>query len=277
LTDFDNYKRYLADIGHFPTLTREQEYSLMERIQQGDEEARTTLINCNLKLVASVARRFADQGLPMLDLIQEGNLGLMHAVEKFDHTRGRKFSTYAVWWIRQAILRALHERHVIHIPEHWIMKANKIAKIEAQLTVELGREPSDVELAEAAGMSIAKMLNIRTWMMAPTSLDQPMDDTDEFGWLDIIEDTSMSESAHYTAKQNDLRDGINQALEELDTREREMIRVHYGLGDRDAKTFDKASEEFGVTRQRVQQIEARALKKLTPLLADVAKRMGAAV
>jgi RNA polymerase primary sigma factor len=271
---FESFKQYLADIGKYDLLTQEQEFCLMQRIKQGDQAAFNAFVNANLRLVVSIAKRFANQGMPTLDLIQEGNIGLMHAVEKFDYKSGNKFSTYATWWIRQAITRSLHSKGLVHIPEHLHEKARMIQQVEARLSVD--HEPSDQELADATGFTVEQLLDIRQWMMLPVSLEQEVDNDHEgpFTWLNLLEDTSTTDASQQAVEQSELRDAIDKALELLPKREQAIIRLRYGLDGKCDKTLRQMGEQFGISRERIRQLEAKAFGTLEHELAEVAQRWG---
>ncbi len=269
-----DFQCYLRDIGHYPLLNRAQESALMQQIGQGDEDARAYFIQCNLKLVVSIAKKYAGRGLPMMDLIQVGTLGMMHAVDLFDGARGYKFSTYATMWIRQHIQRALHESGLIHIPEYVVAAHKHIQKVSWQLQEQLGRDATDEELAAAAGISLDRLWNIRTWMLDTFSLDRPADsdDDDPFSWHDALADSNQK-SQQAQAEHTELREVIEQALGVLTTRERAIVRLRYL--DEGGKTLQAAGTAYGISRERVRQIEVKALQKLQPVLQNVVARLGA--
>lgn len=280
----DDFHTYLHEIGDYPLLTVEQERDLIQRIKRGDREAREYFLHCNLKLVVSIARKYTGRGLPALDLIQEGNLGLIHALDLFDHSKGRKFSTYACWWIKQRIQRALHEKGLIHIPEWVIQKANELHKLEVRLAVQLQREPSDQELVDAMGISLEWLQTIRSSLQPAISLDQPLakHGTHKSG---VEEDMTIGmrledEGAFIqqeNAEHNELKSVINEALKALTPRQREIIKLRYGLDDGDDRSLDRIGKQYRISRERVRQIEVKAFEKLMPLLQEVAQRWRAAV
>ena len=258
----DSVKIYLKDIGRVPLLTGDQEIELAKRMEEGDEEAKRILSEANLRLVVSIAKRYVGRGMQFLDLIQEGNLGLMKAVEKFDYTKGFKFSTYATWWIRQAITRAIADQaRTIRIPVHMVETINKQGRATRQLLQRLGREPSAEEIAEYLGCSVERVREIQKIAQDPVSLETPIGEEDDSKMADFIEDESAKSPIDYTA-QTMLREQLLAVIETLTPREQEVIRQRYGLNDGRAKTLEEVGREFKVTRERIRQIEAKALRKL---------------
>lgn len=258
----DTVKVYLKEIGNVPLLTIEEETKLAKRIEDGDEEAKRRLAEANLRLVVSMAKRYIGKGMAFLDLIQEGNIGLMKAVEKFDYRKGFKFSTYATWWIRQAITRAIADQgRTIRIPVHMVEVMNKVGKGRKQLTQELGREPSTRELSEYLQMPISKIEEIQKIFQEPISLETPIGEEEDSHLSDFIVDNNMpvpSEQATYVA----LQEQIKEALSTLTEREAKVLQMRYGLEDGQPKTLEEVGKAFQVTRERIRQIEAKALRKL---------------
>lgn len=254
--------QYLKEIGTHPLLTVEQERSLTERVAHGDPRAHEQLIEANLRLVVSIAKRHMNRGLPLLDMIQEGNIGLMHAVEKFDHRRGFRFSTYATWWIRQAISRAIEEQsRTIHIPLHVLDLVYKLNRIARRIYQERGLTALPEEIADAAGLSKERVTELLTLSEQPVSLDAPVADDEHFCLGDTLEDTcTMASLGHISPQQ--LCSYIEHAMTVLKPRERLIIEMRYGLQDGQSHTLDEVGKEFQVTRERVRQIEAKALSKL---------------
>lgn len=258
----DAVRSYLHEIGKIPLLTGEEEIILAKRMEKGDKEAAQLLITANLRLVVSVAKKYAKHGLELLDLIQEGNLGLMKAVEKFDYKRGFKFSTYATWWIRQAITRAIADQaRTIRIPVHMIETINKFNKVNAILTAKLGRKPTDEEIAAEMGIEPQKISEIVKINQNPSSLSTPIGEEKDNQLQDMIPDTS-SLSPEETATSGYLRDQIGEVLDELQDREKRVLALRFGLEDGINRTLEEVGKEFGVTRERIRQIEAKALRKL---------------
>ena len=258
----DAVRSYLHEIGKIPLLTAEEEIILAKRMEKGDKEAAQLLITANLRLVVSVAKKYAKHGLELLDLIQEGNLGLMKAVEKFDYKRGFKFSTYATWWIRQAITRAIADQaRTIRIPVHMIETINKYNKVNAILTAKLGRKPTDEEIAAEMGIEPHKITEIVKINQNPSSLSTPIGEEKDNQLQDMIPDTS-SLSPEETATSEYLRDQIGEVLDELQDREKRVLALRFGLEDGINRTLEEVGKEFGVTRERIRQIEAKALRKL---------------
>lgn len=263
----DPIRAYLQEIGKIPLLTAEEEVILAKRIEAGDEAARRHLTTANLRLVVSFAKRYAKRGLDLLDLIQEGNIGLMRAVEKFDYKRGYKFSTYATWWIRQAITRAIADQaRTIRIPVHMIETINKLSKVNAELTAKFGRKPKPRELAKAMGISTDKVHEIIRISQRPTSLQAPIgkgkhEGGDTSTLAEIIPDDN-GELPTRAAELAYLRSQISSLLGELTDRERRVLELRFGLKDSVSRTLEEVGHEFGVTRERIRQIEAKALSKL---------------
>ncbi|HLL78759.1 MAG TPA: sigma-70 family RNA polymerase sigma factor [Ktedonobacteraceae bacterium] len=255
-------RQYLAEIGRFPLLTAEQELSLAWRVVDGDMEAQRRLVEANLRLVVSIAKRYNSHGISLLDLVQEGNLGLIRAVQKFDPGRGFRFSTYATWWIRQAISRAVAEHtRTIHVPVHVVELIYKIKRITRSLYQELGRDPLPEEIAQAAHMSKERIFELQSMAETPISLDAPLVDDEQYHLADILEDTCSSTPADVVAHQA-LRDQITQALDILNQRERQVIELRYGLHDGHCHTLEELSATFKLTRERIRQIEVKALRTL---------------
>jgi RNA polymerase primary sigma factor len=258
----DSVKQYLKEIGMYPLLTAVQECQLAERIANGDQQARQQLIEANLRLVVSIAKRYANQGLPLLDLIQEGNIGLMRATQKFDYKRGFRFSTYATWWIRQAISRAIAEHsRSIHIPVHVVELIYKIKRIARRLYQEQGLEPLPEQIAVEAGLPRERVVELLNVSEQPVSLDAPMADDEEYHLADVLEDVCMSPVVDQAAHQIQ-REHIEQAMTILNQRERTIIEMRYGLKDGHSLSLDEVSVLFHLTRERIRQIEVKALRKL---------------
>ena len=259
----DPVKMYLKEIGRVDLLTHEQEIELAKRILEGDEQAKKELAAANLRLVVSIAKRYVGRGMLFLDLIQEGNMGLIKAVEKFDYTKGFKFSTYATWWIRQAITRAIADQaRTIRIPVHMVETINKLTRIQRQLVQELGREPTAEEIAEKMdGMTPAKVREIQKISLEPVSLETPIGEEDDSHLGDFIEDEGAMSPDDYASNEL-LKDELNEVLLELTDREEKVIRLRFGLDDGRTRTLEEVGKEFNVTRERIRQIEAKALRKL---------------
>ena len=258
----DAVKQYLKEIGTYPLLTAEQELLLAERVARGDMHARQKLIEANLRLVVSIAKRYANQGLPLLDMIQEGNIGLMRAAQKFDYRRGFRFSTYATWWIRQAISRAIAEHsRTIHIPVHVVELIYKIKRVARRLYQEQGQEPLPEQLAAEVGLPKERILELLSVAEQPVSLDAPVADDEQYHLADTLEDESMAARTDQPSHQQ-LRAHIEQAMVVLNPRERTIIEMRYGLQDGHSRTLDEVSAEFKLTRERIRQIEVKALRKL---------------
>ncbi|ASV68972.1 RNA polymerase sigma factor RpoD [Cytobacillus sp. FSL W7-1323] len=258
----DPVRMYLKEIGRVDLLTAEEEISLANKIEQGDEEAKRRLAEANLRLVVSIAKRYVGRGMLFLDLIQEGNMGLIKAVEKFDYRKGFKFSTYATWWIRQAITRAIADQaRTIRIPVHMVETINKLIRVQRQLLQDLGREPSPEEIAEDMDLTPDKVREILKIAQEPVSLETPIGEEDDSHLGDFIEDqdaTSPSEHAAYEL----LKEQLEDVLDTLTDREENVLRLRFGLDDGRTRTLEEVGKVFGVTRERIRQIEAKALRKL---------------
>ena len=259
----DPVKMYLKEIGRVPLLKPEDEPEIAKRIEEGDEEARNILITSNLRLVVSIAKKYVGRGMLFLDLIQEGNMGLVKAVEKFDYTKGFKFSTYATWWIRQAITRAIADQaRTIRIPVHMVETINKLTRIQRQLVQELGRDPTAEEIAaKMDGISAEKVREIQKIALEPVSLETPIGEEDDSHLGDFIEDKDAMSPDQYASNQL-LKDEINAVLSGLTEREEKVLRLRFGLYDGRTRTLEEVGKEFNVTRERIRQIEAKALRKL---------------
>src|SRR6266849_8831618 len=268
-------RQYLAEIGRFPLLNGEQELTLAWSVAQGDMEAQRRLVEANLRLVVSIAKRYNNHGISLLDLVQEGNLGLIRAAQKFDPARGFRFSTYATWWIRQAISRAVAEHtRTIHIPVHVVELIYKIKRISRRLYQELGRDPSPEEIAQAAHLTKERIVELQSMAEMPVSLDAPLIDDEQYHLADTLEDTRTTAPADVVAR-SVLREHITKALETLNQRERQVIELRYGLQDGYCHTLEEVSAHFKLTRERIRQIEVKALRTLrqpiqTHLLRDLA-------
>lgn len=258
----DPVRMYLKEIGRVDLLSAEEEIELAKRIEQGDEEAKKRLAEANLRLVVSIAKRYVGRGMLFLDLIQEGNMGLIKAVEKFDYDKGFKFSTYATWWIRQAITRAIADQaRTIRIPVHMVETINKLIRVQRQLLQDLGREPSPEEIAEEMDLTPEKVREILKIAQEPVSLETPIGEEDDSHLGDFIEDheaTSPSEHAAYEL----LKEQLEDVLDTLTDREENVLRLRFGLDDGRTRTLEEVGKVFGVTRERIRQIEAKALRKL---------------
>ena len=262
LTINDPVRMYLKEIGQIKLLSTEEELKLADRILEGDEEAKTILAEANLRLVVSIAKRYVGRGMLFLDLIQEGNIGLMKAVEKFDVSKGYKFSTYATWWIRQAITRAIADQaRTIRVPVHMVETINKLARVQRQLTLELNREPSEEELAKKMNTSVEKIREIYKISQEPVSLETPIGEEDDSHLGDFIKDEHNMSPEEYTTNEL-LKDEIADILLTLTEREEKVIRLRFGLEDGKSRTLEEVGQIFGVTRERIRQIEAKALRKL---------------
>ena len=262
LTINDPVRMYLKEIGQIKLLTLDEESVLADRISEGDEEAKNILAEANLRLVVSIAKRYVGRGMLFLDLIQEGNIGLMKAVDKFDVSKGYKFSTYATWWIRQAITRAIADQaRTIRVPVHMVETINKLARIQRQLTLELNREPSEEELAKKMGTSVDKVREIYKISQDPVSLETPIGEEDDSHLGDFIKDERNLSPEEFATNEM-LKDEISQVLETLTEREEKVIRLRFGLEDGKPRTLEEVGQMFGVTRERIRQIEAKALRKL---------------
>lgn len=258
----DPVRMYLKDIGKVNLLDTETELALAERMAQGDQEAKDILVKSNLRLVVSIAKRYVGRGMFFLDLIQEGNLGLIKAVEKFDYNKGYKFSTYATWWIRQAITRAIADQaRTIRIPVHMVETINKLVRIQRQLLQELGREPLPEEIAKQMGISVERVREIMKIAQEPVSLETPIGEEEDSHLGDFIEDQDApapAEAASFML----LKEQLEEVLETLTDREKRVLRLRFGLQDGRARTLEEVGQNFGVTRERIRQIEAKALRKL---------------
>ncbi len=259
----DPVKMYLKEIGRVPLLKPEDEPEIAKRIEEGDEEAKNILISSNLRLVVSIAKKYVGRGMLFLDLIQEGNMGLVKAVEKFDYTKGFKFSTYATWWIRQAITRAIADQaRTIRIPVHMVETINKLTRVQRQLVQELGRDPSAEEIsARMDGVTPEKVREIQKIALEPVSLETPIGEEDDSHLGDFIEDKDAMSPDEYANNQL-LKDEINNVLSGLTEREEKVLRLRFGLYDGRTRTLEEVGREFNVTRERIRQIEAKALRKL---------------
>jgi RNA polymerase primary sigma factor len=261
----DSLQLFLKDIGKVRLLTAQEEVELAKRIERGDLDAKQKMVESNLRLVVSIAKNYRNQGLPFLDLIQEGTLGLVRAAEKFDYRKGFKFSTYATWWIRQAIARALADKaRTIRIPVHVVEKLNKIGRAERKLVTELGREPTPEEIAEVTGIDPEEVDSIKRSAQAPVSLEKPVGDEEESEFGQFIAD-EKAESPFDRAADLLTKEALKEALENLSYRERRVLELRYGLGGEHPRTLDEVGRTFNVTRERIRQIENQSLKKLQQL------------
>lgn len=258
----DPVRMYLKEIGRVPLLTAEEEIQLALRMENGDEEAKRRLAEANLRLVVSIAKRYVGRGMLFLDLIQEGNLGLIKAVEKFDYTKGFKFSTYATWWIRQAITRAIADQaRTIRIPVHMVETINKLIRVSRQLLQELGREPAPEEIAKVMDIPVERVREIMKIAQEPVSLETPIGEEEDSHLGDFIPDEDApapAEAASFIL----LKEQLEEVLETLTPREEKVLRLRFGLDDGRTRTLEEVGQEFGVTRERIRQIEAKALRKL---------------
>ena len=258
----DPVRMYLKEIGKVPLLTAEEEIELAKRMEQGDEEAKKRLAEANLRLVFSIAKRYVGRGMLFLDLIQEGNLGLIKAVEKFDYRKGYKFSTYATWWIRQAITRAIADQaRTIRIPVHMVETINKLIRVSRQLLQELGREPTPEEIADEMDMYVERVREILKISQEPVSLETPIGEEEDSHLGDFIQDDNVpvpADAAAFTL----LKEQLVEVLGTLTEREQKVLRLRFGLDDGRARTLEEVGKEFNVTRERIRQIEAKALRKL---------------
>ena len=258
----DPVRMYLKEIGRVPLLSAEEEVRLAKRMEQGDEEAKKQLAEANLRLVVSIAKRYVGRGMLFLDLIQEGNLGLIKAVEKFDYGKGFKFSTYATWWIRQAITRAIADQaRTIRIPVHMVETINKLIRVSRQLLQELGRDPTPEEIAAAMEIPVERVREIQKVAQEPVSLETPIGEEEDSHLGDFIEDEDApapAEAASYIL----LKEQLESVLDTLTAREEKVLRLRFGLDDGRSRTLEEVGQEFGVTRERIRQIEAKALRKL---------------
>ena len=258
----DHVRMYLKEIGKVALLSGDEEIELAKRIENGDEEAKRRLAEANLRLVVSIAKKYVGRGMLFLDLIQEGNLGLLKAVEKFDYRKGYKFSTYATWWIRQAITRAIADQaRTIRIPVHMVETINKLIRVSRQLLQELGREPADDELAAEMQMPVEKVRETRKIAQEPVSLETPIGEEEDSHLGDFIPDDDIPAPADAAAFSL-LKEQLNEVLNTLNERERDVLRLRFGLVDGKARTLEEVGSQFNVTRERIRQIEAKALRKL---------------
>ena len=261
----DSLQLFLKDIGKVRLLTAQEEVTLAKGIERGDLDAKQKMVESNLRLVVSIAKNYRNQGLPFLDLIQEGTLGLVRAAEKFDYRKGFKFSTYATWWIRQAIARALADKaRTIRIPVHVVEKLNKIGRAERKLVTELGREPTPEEIADVTGIEPDEVDSIKRSAQAPVSLEKPVGDEEESEFGQFIAD-ERAESPYERAAEILTKEALREALENLSYRERRVLELRYGLGGEHPRTLDEVGRTFNVTRERIRQIENQSLKKLQSL------------
>ena len=258
----DPVRMYLREIGKIPLLSYDKELELAKRILEGDEEAKQELAEANLRLVVSIAKKYVGRGMLFLDLIQEGNMGLIKAVEKFDYTKGFKFSTYATWWIRQAITRAIADQaRTIRIPVHMVETINRLIRTSRHLLQQLGREPTPEEIAKEMDMSVEKVMEIQKIAQDPVSLETPIGEEDDSHLGDFIQDEDSpapQDAASYTL----LREQLEEVMKTLTPREAKVLRLRFGLDDGKARTLEEVGKEFDVTRERIRQIEAKALRKL---------------
>lgn len=258
----DPVRMYLKEIGRISLLSNEEEMNISIRIADGDEDAKRILAESNLRLVVSIAKRYVGRGLLFLDLIQEGNIGLMKAVEKFDYDKGYKFSTYATWWIRQAITRALADQaRTIRVPVHMVETINKMVRVQRQLTLELNREPSEEEIAKKMGISVEKVREVIKISQEPVSLETPIGEEEDSHLGDFLKDESSLSPEEYTENEI-LKEEISQVLQTLQPREQEVLELRFGLLDGTCHTLEDVGRRFNVTRERIRQIEAKALRKL---------------
>ncbi|RIW37761.1 RNA polymerase sigma factor RpoD [Bacillus salacetis] len=258
----DPVRMYLKEIGRVDLLSAQEEISLANRIEEGDEEAKRRLAEANLRLVVSIAKRYVGRGMLFLDLIQEGNMGLIKAVEKFDYRKGFKFSTYATWWIRQAITRAIADQaRTIRIPVHMVETINKLIRVQRQLLQDLGREPSPEEIAEEMDLTPEKVREILKIAQEPVSLETPIGEEDDSHLGDFIEDAEAQSPSEHAAYEL-LKEQLEDVLDTLTDREENVLRLRFGLDDGRTRTLEEVGKVFGVTRERIRQIEAKALRKL---------------
>ena len=260
-------KLYLREIMGTPLLSAQQEIALAARIKKGDQKARALMIKANLRLVVKIAHDYANLGLPLLDLISEGNIGLMRAVERFDPAKGGKLSTYGAWWIKQSIKRAMaNQSKTIRLPVHLVDKISIVRRVAMKMTEELGREPTDEELAEEVGISSAKVSQLKTVSIRPASLDAPISDDDSTKFGEIVGDED-AQTPFELFRDKNLRDAVSELLEVLDDRERKIIFHRFGLAGGNPKTLEEVGKQFGVTRERIRQLQNIALVKLRRALA----------
>ena len=258
----DPVRMYLKEIGRIPLLSTDEEAEISKRVALDDPEAKRILAESNLRLVVSIAKRYVGRGLLFLDLIQEGNIGLMKAVEKFDYDKGYKFSTYATWWIRQAITRALADQaRTIRVPVHMVETINKMSRVQRQLTLELNREPSEEEIAKKMGVGVDKVREVLKISQEPVSLETPIGEEDDSHLGDFLKDESSLSPEEYTENEI-LKEEIKEVLMSLQAREQEVLELRFGLLDGTCHTLEEVGKKFNVTRERIRQIEAKALRKL---------------
>jgi RNA polymerase primary sigma factor len=261
-----NIGLYLREISQVPLLTPQEEVKLAAQIKRGNKKAREKMITANLRLVVKIAHDFGNYGLPLLDLISEGNIGLMKAVERFDPNKGGKLSTYASWWIKQSIKRALaNQSKTIRLPVHLVDKIGKIRRVSAQMTEELGREPTNEELAEELGLPLAKVAHLKTVAVRPASLDAKINADDDTAFGDLVSD-ERAEDPFAVLRDKDLREEVGDLLEVLDARERKIIAFRFGLGGGKERTLEEVGRKFGVTRERIRQLQNIALLKMRKAL-----------
>lgn len=273
LEDSDSgFQLYLRQIAQYPLITPAHEIKLAARIKRGDKKAKAEMIRANLRLVVKIARDYANLGLPLLDLISEGNIGLMKAVDRFDPKKGGKLSTYASWWIKQSIKRALaNQGKTIRLPVHLVDKIAKVRRVSSQMTEELGREPTDDELAEEIGMLATKITALKSAAIRPTSLDQPIGDDDSTEFGEIVGDEAADDPFE-TLRDKDLREEVGELMDVLDDRERRIINQRFGLDGQKPLTLEEVGEKFGVTRERIRQLQNIALNKLRKALGKKERR-----
>jgi len=266
------FQLYLRQIAQYSLLTPADEVRLAKRIKKGDERAKNEMVRSNLRLVVKIARDYANLGLPLLDLISEGNIGLVKAVERFDPKKGGKLSTYASWWIKQSIKRALaNQSKTIRLPVHLVDKIAKMRRVAMQMTEELGREPTDEELAEEIGLSLAKVTHLKSAAIRPTSLDQPIGDDDSTEFGEIVGDEA-AEDPFEALRDKNLHEEVGDLLDVLDDRERNILNQRFGLDGQNPLTLEEVGEKFGVTRERIRQLQNIALLKLRKALGKKERR-----
>src|SRR5437667_1963410 len=259
-------KIYLREIGQIPLLTPDQEIELAAKIKKGDREARALMIRSNLRLVVKIAHDYANLGLPLLDLISEGNIGLMKAVERFDPAKGGKLSTYAAWWIKQSIKRALaNQSKTIRLPVHLVDKISKMRRVSLQMSEELGREPTDEELGEEMGMTASRVAQMRMAAVRPASLDAPIGDEDSNNFAEVVQDES-AETPYQQLEEKTVTRMLQEMVKTLDHREATILRARFGLDGGPQKTLEEVGQKFGVTREQLRQIQNIALKKLRKMI-----------
>src|SRR5256884_9244355 len=262
-------KIYLREIGQIPLLTPEQEIELAAKIKKGDREARALMIRSNLRLVVKIAHDYANLGLPLLDLISEGNIGLMKAVERFDPAKGGKLSTYAAWWIKQSIKRALaNQSKTIRLPVHLVDKISKMRRTAMKLQEEFGREPTDEELGEELGMTASRVAQLRTAAIRPASLDAPIGDEDSNNFSEVVQDEN-ADSPYEQLEEKTVNKMLQEMVKTLDAREATILRYRFGLDGGSEKTLEEVGQKFGVTRERVRQIQNIALAKLRKMIEKI--------